>query len=148
MKAIKFSEGDIYCRIEDAIFFDNDSFSRIKGDSIKGFSLEERASIDQLEEYGWADLYPMFTDENEEYVATTGETSWGGAGFISLKDKVSGSFKWLIHLSTMNNPQRISIETDLIRVTTDLNYPDGLDFVVPINAPMNFRNDTSVANQS
>ncbi|HPG12385.1 MAG TPA: hypothetical protein PLU37_12705, partial [Chitinophagaceae bacterium] len=70
-----------------------------------------------------------------------GETSWGGTGFIALKTKKTNSINWLIHLSTMNNPTGVKLENKIVRVTTDLNYPLGIDFITPVNQPQNFKTE-------
>ena len=64
-----------------------------------------------------------------------GETSWGGAGFVGLRSKEKDSYEWIMHLSTMNSPLRIWIEENEIHVRTDLNYPNGIEFIIPIEFP-------------
>lgn len=138
MELIKIVDDELTCRIADAIFFEDDSFALIEGNFEMGYKIQKHISIELLAETGWADLYPNLEDSNDRFIALAGTTSWGGTGCILLKDKINGSIKWLIHLSTMNNPEKVKIENDLVRVTTDLNYPDGVDFVVPMNNPMGF----------
>ncbi len=46
-------------------------------------------------------------------------------------------------MGTMNNPIKIKIKNDLVRVTTDLNYPDGIDFIIPRQEPEKFRTEKS-----
>jgi hypothetical protein len=86
-------------------------------------------------------------DKNKEFVVIAGETDWGGTGFVALRVKKTGLFKWIIHLSTMNNPTYVSLEKENVRLTTDLNYPYGLDFVIPIDSPENFRIEKPAANK-
>lgn len=148
MNALKIIDGELSCRIADAIFFEDDSFSPIQGNSENGYKIQERISIDRLDSSGWAELYPLIKDKNDHFIVLAGETSWGGTGFITLKDQKEDSIKWVIHLSTMNNPKRIKIENELVRVTTDLNNPDGVDFIVPMTDPMNFKIEKLVANKA
>ena len=146
MKAIKISYDHFSCIIEDAIFYADNSFSKISGNSINGFTIDAPEKIEKILNNGWGELYPSLKDENEELIAMTGETSWGGTGFIAISEKETNSFIWVIHLSTMNNPMNIRIENEFIRVTTDLNYPLGLDFIIPIDSPENFKIEKPAAN--
>lgn len=143
MKAIKISDDDFSCLIEDAIFYEDDLFSPISGDEITGFVVAPRENIEKILENGWGELYPSLEDNNEEFIALAGETSWGGTGFVALRNKETNSIMWVIHLSTMNNPTSIKIDNEFVRVTTDLNYPFGVDFVIPINQPEKFIVETS-----
>lgn len=147
MKGLKITDDELYCLIEDAILFENDSYSRIYGNSINGFTIESPQKIEKIEKNGWTKLYPAFEDINKDYKAITGETSWGGTGFIAVKDLKTNSFKWVLHLSTMNNSRKINIENNIVRVKTDLNYPDGLDFIIPIENPERFKIEKPAANK-
>ena len=146
MKAIQFSEDQFECLIEDAIFYDDNSFNSIGGDSINGFVVEANENIERILENGWSELYPTLEDKNEDLIALAGETNWGGTGFVALRFKKTNTHKWLIHLSTMNNPTNVRIEGENIRLTTDLNYPQGIDFVIPIDRPENFKIENPAAN--
>lgn len=147
MKAIKISENQFECLIEDAIFYDDNSFKPIVGDSINGFVVESSESIEKILENGWSELYPALEDKSEDLDALAGETSWGGTGFVALRVKETNAFRWLIHLSTMNNPKNVRIEGENVRLTTDLNYPQGIDFVIPIDRPENFKIENPAANK-
>ena len=46
----------------------------------------------------------------------------------------------------MNNPIKVTIENEVIRLTTDLNYPDGIDFIIPIESPEEFKIAKPAAN--
>ena len=146
MKGLKIVDDELFCLIGDAILYEDDSYSRIDGDSINGFTINAPQNIEEIEENGWGCLYSSLEDNNKDYQAIAGETSWGGTGFVGLKSLKTNSFKWVLHLSTMNNPIKISIENDFVRVTTDLNYPFGLDFIIPIEKPERFKTEKPTVN--
>lgn len=138
MKALRILDGGLLCLMEDAIFLEDDSYMKINGDSMSGFSVESPQKIERIEEKGWSNLSPTLEFENDEYIAIAGETSWGGEGFVAIRSKKTNSLKWLILLSVMNNPIHIKIENSFVRLTTDLNFPNGLDFIIPIKRPEGF----------
>ena len=144
MKAIKIEDDELTCRYEDAIFQDDDSFSLVTGDFQIGYevsSLGEVVELIRKEPNGWTTLYPSREARNDKYIAIAGETSYGGAGFIALKLLSSDTFKWLVHLSNMNNPVNVKIVNEIVHVTSDLNYPKGVTFMVPIDEPRKLKTE-------
>lgn len=139
MKGLRINEDELSFLIEDAIIHKNDSYSRIIGNSTQGFTIEKPQKVDNIEKNGWSKLYPYLEQKNEKYSVIAGETSFGGTGFVAVKNLTDNSFEWVLHLSTMNNPTNIKLENDLIQLTTDLNYPDGLDFIIKIKEPEKFK---------
>lgn len=138
MKSVKTENGELSCLIEDAIFFADNSYIQISGDFESGFRAGARRNVDEILNNGWSALYRSIDASNEKYIAFAGETSWGGTGFVAVKNLEDDAFIWVLHLSTMNNPEKIFIEDSIVRLTTDLNFPDGLDFIIPIGAPEEF----------
>jgi len=147
MKGIRIIEKELSCFIEDAILYKDGTYVKINGNSTKGFIFESRKRIENIEEDEWSELYPSLEDFNDEYKVIAGETSWGGTGFVGLKKIKTDSYKWVLHLSTMNNPKKIKIENNIVRVTTDLNYPEGVDFIIPMENPEKFRTEKPTANK-
>jgi len=147
MKGLKIIENELSCLIENAILYEDGTYARINGNSRKGFIVESRKNINNIEADNWSELYPSLEDYNEEYKVIAGETSWGGAGFVALKRIKTDLFKWVLHLSTMNNPIKINIENNTIRLTTDLNYPEGVDFIIPTENPEKFITKKTTANK-
>lgn len=146
MKGLRIIDDEISCLIEDAILYENDSYSKINGDILNGFSVELPEKIDHIIDNGWSELYPSLEKNNDFYRVIAGETSWGGTGFVALKYLKSGLFMWILHLSKMNNPIKVNIEKDIVRLTTDLNFPNGLDFIIPIDKPEKFKIELPAAN--
>ncbi len=102
MKGLKIKENELSCLIEDAILNENDTYSRIKGNITTGFIVEPTEPIENIKENDWSELYPSLEDENNEFKVIAGETSWRGTGFVAIKNVETNSFKWVLHLSTMN----------------------------------------------
>ncbi len=146
MKGLKIIDNELCCFIKDAILNENDTYFQINGDYINGYNIQNAKKIETIDEDNWAELYPSLSYATNEFHAIAGETSWGGNGFVALKRIKTDSFKWILHLSTMNNPKRITIENDIIRVRTDLNYPHGVDCIIPIENPEKFKAIKSTAN--
>ncbi len=49
MKGLRINEEELSCLIEDAIIHKNDSYSRIIGNSTKGFTIEKPQKVDNIE---------------------------------------------------------------------------------------------------
>jgi len=145
MKAIKIIDSELYCLYNDAIFLENDMYCEITGESSRKYHVDEPRSIDEISEIGWSSLQQTLEFKLNTFKVIAGETGYGGQGFVALKNLENNSFKWLIHLSSMNNPKKVIIEKNIVRLTTDLNYPNGLDFIIPILKPELFKIQT-VAN--
>ncbi len=138
---LSYDEGQENYYTEDAIYFQDNTCALIWGDSSEGYTITETIGVNEMpnqQEVVWAHLSPTLEATDGKLIALAGETTWGGAGFIGLKEPESESFIWLIHLSTMNNPVSLTFKDSIIKVKTDLNYPHGVLYTVPANAPENF----------
>ena len=65
MRSIKFSDDQFSCLIEDAIFHRDDSFSKIGGNSIKGFVIKPPESIEKILKNGGGELYQSLEAKGE-----------------------------------------------------------------------------------
>lgn len=141
MEPFKQLPDEILCRSEDGIFFKNGHCLLLTGDFISGFTLSaiNIAQLAQQPSTEKSSLYPTLEAQNSTYIGIAGETSWGGAGFIGLKHRQTQEIKWILHLSSMNNPIAIHMDENHIFVKTDLNYPNGMELIVPIGEPQEFR---------
>lgn len=127
--------------IQDIIYFKDDKCALIWGNHEEGYTVTESMSIDELPnpvEVSWESVSVSFKEQEGDLVAMTGETSWGGAGFICLKEVNAESFEWFILLSTMNNPTGLNFKNGLIEVNTDLNFPHGVLYTIPAFSPEKF----------
>ncbi|WP_422091786.1 hypothetical protein [Tenacibaculum ovolyticum] len=147
MKGLKIENDELSCFIEDAILTENDTFFKINGDFVNGYKVEKAKKIENIDENNETELYPSLKDSNNDFYAIAGETSWGGNGFVALKKIKTDSYKWVLQLSSMNNPKKITIKNNVILVRTDLNYPNGIDFIIPIDNPEKFKVVKPTANK-
>ncbi len=144
MKALKLKDGELdQCLYYNALF-KKDKLFLVEGNYQDGFTIQDPISIHSIDEEefqdepGWSKLYSMHEDANENYIAEAGETSFGGQGFIALKNKGTAKYEWILHLGTMNNPETIRMDDNTVIVKTDLNYPNGVYFLIPIEKPDEF----------
>ena len=148
MIGIQELDGEIVCSYGDILVLQDNSYYSILGDYKSGyvlngpFKLDKIKRIDQNETHLYSDL--KLVDNGVCVLA--GETSYGGAGFIALKSLDNSDFLWLLHLSNMNNPKRLRLEDNVIRLTTDLVYPEGVDFHIPVSNPQHFTTSLSDGN--
>ena len=133
--ALRETNEQLECLYEDAIFFSDDTFSRITGNPISGLSTDQPEHISTISHNNWSELHPTLETQFEDYLIIAGETSWGGQGFVACRNADDRTFNWILHLSTMNNPTKIQTTSNMIRLTTDLNYPHGVDFLIPLSEP-------------
>ncbi len=139
MKGIKIIDDILYCCFEEGIIKKDNTLIKVEGDIINGFTFEKsKITNDFIDEDDWIELDPFRIVSNEKYEITAGETSWGGVGFVAVKNKKSNLVEWVFHSSVMNNPLHISLENNAILLKTDLNFPNGVDFVIPIQKPEEF----------
>lgn len=141
MKAIRLVDGCLMCLSEDAIYFTDKHYLPVVGQPEKELTVKPKASISEITNPFWRHLYPTVEATNDGLTAFAGESSWGGAGFIALKRDSEVLPLWVIHLSTMNNPTHIKLKEGMVRVITDLNYPNGIEFLIPVDKPENFKTE-------
>ncbi len=127
--------------IQDIIYFKNDKCALIWGNHAEGYTVTEIMSVDELPNHigaSWEPISVSFKEQEGDLVAVTGETTWGGAGFICLKEVNAESFEWFILLSTMNNPTGLTFKNGLVEVNTDLNFPHGVLYTISAFSPEKF----------
>ena len=148
MIGIQELDGEIVCSYEDILVLQDNSYYSIRGEFNSGYVLNGPFKLDKVKKSDQNETY-LYTDlklVNDRLCVLAGETSYGGAGFIALKSLDNSDFLWLLHLTNMNNPKRLSLEDNVIRLTTDLVYPEGVDFLIPISDPQHFTTSLSDGN--
>jgi hypothetical protein len=128
--------------IEDLIYYDNNQCRLVWGSLEEGYTVTELMNISELTEandqkYTLSLNSPVYASTSD-LIAKAGTTSYGGAGYVALKEAKSQKLRWLMHLSDMNNPIEISFENDIILVKTDNNYPHGVLYNFPVANPEKF----------
>lgn len=135
------NDGDWSSLSDVVIYFNDNTCALIWGDYKEGYTVTEVMDLSEIPQEKVPDLTDLdqkFEASDGDYIAITGETSWGGAGFIRVKKTATDSVEWIMHLSTMNNPVALSFKSGIIQVKTDLNFPYGVLYTVPVHAPENF----------
>ncbi len=135
-------ENGAQCRDEDAIYFASGMVLLLSGTPDNGYSITEKTDIADLiaaEPEGWTDIYFMHHCFEGPLTAIAGETSFGGAGFVALRETATGKFIWVLHLSNSNNFMSVSFHAGTVVAVSDYFYPDGAMYTIPIEAPERFR---------
>ena len=148
MIGIQELDGEIVCSYGDILVLQDNSYYSILGDYKSGYVLNGPFKLDKVKSSNQNETY-LYTDlklVDNGVCVLAGETSYGGAGFIALKTHDNSDFLWLLHLSNMNNPKRLRLKDNVIRLTTDLVYPEGVDFHIPVSNPQHFNTSLSDGN--
>ncbi len=139
MKAIKIIDGDLYCGIENAIIYENNTFIELRGNYKNSFELGKVKPITQIIESHYYSLDTTIEEINDKYKIIAGETSYGGRGFVAVLYKESKKYKWILSWDSMNNPISITLNEGIINLKTDLNFPNEVCFIIPIEEPEKFK---------
>ncbi len=140
MSIIREIEEELYCPIQNAIIYGNNTYRKITGNHKVGYEVSNLKTVKKIEfgedEFICLDTTIETTNKNLKIIA--GETSYGGEGFIAVKDIESKKIFWVLLLSTMNNPLELTIKDENVILKTDLNYPNGVNFTIPLSSPEKF----------
>lgn len=138
MKGIEEDKKGLKFRYENALYLADGTIYSISRQSDFKVSFQCLYKPDDMlpqDSTGWIYASETLTSSNREYFALTGETSYGGEGFIGLMSSSKSDFKWLIHLNWINNPVDICIAGNKVIVNTDLLYPDQMTIEITIANP-------------
>ncbi len=140
MNAIREIKDELYCSIENAIIYENNTYRKITGNYKIGYEISNLKTVKKIEfkEEEFICLYTTIEMVNKNLKISAGETSYGGEGFIAVKDINLKKILWILILSTMNNPIGLTIEDENVILKTDLNYPNGVNFIIPLDSPEKF----------
>lgn len=126
------------CRIEDGIFFSDDTYIPLVGNVPQ----PPRRSISPLlanSPDDWSSIHVEQLAALPGYKVFGGDTSWEGAGFIALVRESDGSLIWLLHSEQSEPFRSASIDGELI---VALSREDGLQnplytfrWAIPVTAP-------------
>lgn len=122
----------------DQIYYKDETACSLKFNNKLQFIFGKRGNIEKVSDLdvkNYTTLYPSFECRISNQVVISGETSYGGASFIGFKTKNNTSFEWLMHISNLNNVQKMWIIGSDIHIKTDLVYPNGIEFIIPSKSP-------------
>jgi hypothetical protein len=126
------------CRVEDGIYFDDDTYIPM----IQNSPQVPRRSIGELlsrSPEGWSGVYPgePLAVANG-FVVLGGETSWEGVGFLAVVREKDESLVWLLHSSGAEAFRSASLVGEALLATSS-EYPSAIRWEIPVFAPWNLK---------
>lgn len=125
------------CRYEDGIYFGTDEFVELRGAPNAEFYTKARASIATLldsDPNGWTHCDELCSTSSGEFLIFAGETSWEGAGFVAVEQRVSQRLVWLLHLSNAEKFTEVTFEGPIVRAISE-EHPFRYEWRIPIESP-------------
>ena len=125
------------CRIENGIYFSDDSFIQLAGSATEGYQAAIRQSLEALMEKnvnGWAYIDPTSSAEDQSLSIVGGGGSYEGEGFLAVMAVDTGRLIWLLHLTDAERFTEIRIDGSLIRAISD-EYPFRYAWTIPVESP-------------
>ena len=130
------------CRIEDGIYFPDNTFIPLIGHVPQ----LPRRPIDELlrtEPDAWSSIYPGDPlAAVHDHVVFGGETSWEGAGFLALVRESDRSLVWLLH-SAQSEPFRSAIVQGSVLFATSGENLSSSRWKIPLEAPWSLSHPAS-----
>ncbi|AKU21955.1 hypothetical protein [Massilia sp. NR 4-1] len=123
------------CRIEDGIYFEDDTYIALLGHAAAQGARRSIGELLHCEPDNWSAICvgdPLAV--SPDYLVFGGETSWEGAGFLAVVRARDGSLIWLLHSSEAEPFRCAGIAGELV-VATSHAYPVSLRWEIPIAAP-------------
>lgn len=122
------------CRIEDGIFFADDTFVPL----VENEPELPRIPVDQLltekPDWWWEVNLGEPLAQGQGHVLFGGGTSWEGAGFLALVRMEGNSLEWVLHSSRSEGFCSAELTDGVIRATSG-DYPVVYHWTIPVPAP-------------
>jgi hypothetical protein len=127
------------CRVENGIFFSDDSVILLSGTPRDGYAASDRIELSSLLEAdpeGWTDIevHAACRVEVGGVIVTAGEGAWEGEGFVAALRASDGALLWVLHLHASEVFREVRHEGDVIQAVSS-EYPDEYQWRIPISAP-------------
>gem|GEM_PF-2135951 len=128
-------------RMEDGVFFGDDTWVPLVPDSSEGFSAGERTgteAIMEAEPDGWAELdsTPGLMAKTGDLVIDAGGGSGEGEGFVTAADREGGRFLWILHVNSGGRIASLSVEAGVVRASSESGTTgSGLEWTIPVFNP-------------
>lgn len=123
------------CRIEDGIYFEDDTYIALLGHATVQGARRSIGGLLHCEPDNWSAICvsdPLAV--SPDYLVFGGETSWEGAGFLAVVRASDRSLIWLLHSSESESFRSASIVGELV-VASSREYPVSWRWEIPIAAP-------------
>ena len=125
------------CRVENGIFFPDDTFILLSGSPSQGFQAAIRQPLNVLTEAspdGWCAIDQVCSVEYESLSIVGGGTFYEGDGFLSITDIATRRLIWLLHLSGIERFTEIHVANFIIRAIS-AEYPFRHEWTIAIESP-------------
>lgn len=126
-------------RLEDGIFFADDTWIPLTLDDEGTIAVGERAALEEILETnpdGWAEVSPVHGCEarSGELRATGGGGDSEGEGFIAVTDGNSQRLLWLLHLSCSERFRTLDVSDSILRALSE-EHLRKLEWAIPLGKP-------------
>lgn len=127
------------CRVENGIFFADDTVILLRGHPRRGYVASHQTELLRLLEDspdGWTDIdeNPACRVEAGGVIVTAGATSWEGEGFVAAWRDPDGGLLWVLHLSESEVFSELRYDGDTIQAVSTA-YPDAYLWRIPVSQP-------------
>ena len=125
-------------RIENGIFFADDTTVLLKGTPETGFVSASRTTVSKLAEEdadGWVSAEDeVVLAESEDWTASSCYGAWEGEGFLVLRSKADGGFQWIMHLERAEQFKSAKFDGEILIAESGA-YPDEWGWRICVKRP-------------
>ena len=130
---------DEQCRVEDGIFFPDDSVILLSGNPRAGYAASAPIELSLLLEAdpeGWTELMEHLSCRVEAggIIATAGGGAWEGDGFVAALRASDGALLWVLHLAGAGAFSELRHDGDIIEAISS-EWPDEYRWRIPLGSP-------------
>lgn len=143
MGLIQNSWNEERCRIEEGIFFANDTAILISRDFGGAYVADaKRIPLTHLiannGEDGYFNVNVLNYQKCGDFLVRVGDGSYEGEGFVALFEKDSDALIWIVHLLSSESFSEIEVVNNLIKAHATY-YPHENTIEIPIHSPQSFK---------
>ena len=133
----KWNDGQ--CRLEDGIFFSDDSAILLSGSPTDGYTASGRTGLSPLLEEqpeGWTDIDEAAACRVEAggVIVTAGGGAWEGEGFVAALRASDGALLWVLHLGESEIFREVRHDGNAIEAVSS-EWPDEYRWRIPLSSP-------------
>lgn len=127
------------CRVENGIFFSDDSVILLSGNPRDGYAASGRTGLSPLLESdpeGWTDLIENHACRTEAggVIAVAGEGASEGEGFVATLRASDGGLLWVLHLDNSEAFREVCYDGIVIQAVSS-EWPDEYRWRIPLGNP-------------
>lgn len=131
--------GDEQCRVEDGVFFPDDSVILLSGDPRAGYAASARTQLSSLLEAdpeGWTEIMEHIACRIEAggVIVTAGGGAWEGEGFVAALRASDGALLWVLHLAGAEAFSELRHDGGIVEAVSS-EWPDEYRWRIPLGSP-------------